>query len=96
MGILSSNWMVNRVNAAFQSLSGIVHFLLILAVDPLGLRLSTYSPKIQCYVCNEIYRQRRSVFSHSLGQLLSDANVRFSAGRLRTVTQNLDFSSLEP
>ena len=31
MGILSSNWMVNRVNAAFQSRSGIVHFLLMLA-----------------------------------------------------------------
>ena len=31
MGILSSNWMVNRVNAAFQSRSGIVHFWLMLA-----------------------------------------------------------------
>ena len=29
--MLFSNWMVDRVNAAFQCLNGIVHFLLMLA-----------------------------------------------------------------
>jgi hypothetical protein len=31
LGILSSSWMANRVNAAFQSRDGIVHFLAMLA-----------------------------------------------------------------
>jgi hypothetical protein len=30
LDILCSNWIVNRVNAALQSLSGIVHFTLML------------------------------------------------------------------